>query len=187
MGWEWAWAWACGCRVTLLARCEVLARAAWYSRRHVPSATRHTQTASSRPCFARDAANGASTDTQELSVSSMGALRHGGRWESGHVRVGIGMRCIPACATTPASQGPRHGSVPGRGSNWINAILVPLAHACGCTSPCAHWGREHASPMRNWPRARGSAGLFMTLPATVPPAAPPGSSGAVLYIHVYGQ
>ena len=48
-----------------------------------------------------------------VSVSSMGALRHGGRWESGHVRVGIGMRCIPACATTPASQGPRHGSVPG--------------------------------------------------------------------------
>jgi hypothetical protein len=35
-----------------------------------------------------------------VSVSSMGALRHGGRWESGHVRVGIGMRCIPACATT---------------------------------------------------------------------------------------
>jgi hypothetical protein len=38
-----------------------------------------------------------------VSVSSMGALRHGGRWESGHVRVGIGMRCIPACATTDAT------------------------------------------------------------------------------------
>jgi hypothetical protein len=38
-----------------------------------------------------------------VSVSSMGALRHGGRWESGHVRVGIGMRCIPAYATIAAT------------------------------------------------------------------------------------
>ena len=63
------------------------------------------------------------------SDSSMGALRHGDRWESGQ-RLELELACaaIPACATTAASQGPRRGSVPGeRGSHWINAILVPLA------------------------------------------------------------
>lgn len=87
------------------------------------------------------------TDTS-ASVSSMGALRHGGRWESGHVRVGIGMPCIPACATTTASQGPRRGSVPERGSSWINAkVSWCRSHACVAPLALIHRGCHLASPM----------------------------------------
>lgn len=38
------------------------------------------------------------------------------------------------------------GSVPERGSNWINAILVPLARVRGCAK-LIHWGCELSSPM----------------------------------------
>lgn len=99
-----------------------------------PSATRHAE----RPAdpVSRGTGHGASPGHQELQARPFlpwehcGTAARVGRWESGCVRVGIGMRCIPACATSAASQGltwrPRYG--PGGGS-WINDILVPLARA----------------------------------------------------------
>jgi len=111
-------------------------------------------TESSRPCFVRHAANGASTDTQELQAPPILPWAHCGTeadGKVGSVRVGIGMRCHPCVRhRRSASQGPLRGSVPGgRGSHWINAILVPLARSrvCGCASHLLRWGREHASPM----------------------------------------
>jgi hypothetical protein len=163
-----------------------------------PSATRHTKARSlagresSRPCFARDAANGASTDIQELPAPPILPWAHCGTeadGKVGDVRVGIGMRCIPACATTAASQGPRHGSVPGRGSNWINAILALLARVCGCTSTCCTGAARSHRRWVNWSRAGGSAGLFMTLLAAVmssvvgvPPAALPACISSARYM-----
>lgn len=86
--------------MTLLARCEVLALAAWHGipQHHLPthvppSATRHTHparprrqtTESSRPCFARDATNGASTDTQELQAPPILPWAHCGTEADGKV------------------------------------------------------------------------------------------------------
>jgi len=120
---------------------------------------------SSRPCFARDAANGASTDTQELPAPPILPWAHCGTEADGKVasvRVGIGMRCIPACATTAASQGPRHGSVPGEdqtGStlSWRRSHACVAALVANCTGA--------ASTHRRWGELEqgGSAGLFMTL------------------------
>lgn len=83
--------------MTLLARCEVLALAAWHGipppRTHVPQRyPTHTHTRrytarreSSRPCFARDAANGASTDTQELQAPPILPWAHCGTEADGKV------------------------------------------------------------------------------------------------------
>ena len=81
--------------MTLLARCEVLALAAWHGippPTHVPQRyPTHTPTQqagrqeSSRPCFARDAANGASTDTQELQAPPILPWAHCGTEADGKV------------------------------------------------------------------------------------------------------
>ena len=137
---------------------------------HVPSATRHAATESSRPCFARERRQ---RRWRRAPGVASGRFFHGrtaaqrlmGKW----ARLELELACaaIPACATSSASQGPRHGSVPGRGSNWISHILVPLA-------TCA-W--RPLEPAKLGPRARiadeeleqGSSVcralcLFMTLP-----------------------
>jgi len=64
------------------------------------------------------------------------ARRQMGKWAT--VRVGIGMRCHPCVRHHRLlARALARGSVPGeRGSDWINAILVPLARTrvCGCAS-----------------------------------------------------
>ena len=82
--------------MTLLARCEVLALSrgmAWYSTTYTrPPALPDTcprrqagRQESSRPCFARDAANGASTDTQELQAPPILPWAHCGTEADGKV------------------------------------------------------------------------------------------------------
>lgn len=104
-GCGWAWMGMRGvCRVTLLARCEVLALAAWHgmvfhsttylhtslpalpdTHTHQARPRRQTTRESSRPCFARDAANGASTDTQELQAPPILPWAHCGTEADGKV------------------------------------------------------------------------------------------------------
>lgn len=73
------------------------------------------------------------------------ARRQMGKWAT--VRVGIGMRCHP-CVRHHRLLARALAAVacPGeRGSDWINAILVPLARTrvCGCARRLLRWGREH--------------------------------------------
>ena len=106
--------------MTLLARCEVLALAAWHGippPTHVPQrypthtththAVRQIHTTAARVqqtlfragrCQRRQHRH---PGVASASDSSMGALRHGGRWESGR-RLELELACaaIPACATT---------------------------------------------------------------------------------------
>jgi hypothetical protein len=105
-------AWVQGDSASPGARCSLARHAI-----HHQSATRHTQ--HTRRAARRSSSKTRATQTlfragrcqrrqrrppgvASAAYSSMGALRHGGRWESGHVRVGIGMPSIPACATAPS-------------------------------------------------------------------------------------
>ena len=100
--------------MTLLARCEVLALAAWHGipppRTHVPQRY-PTHTHSQIHCTQRvqqtlfragrfQRRQHRHPGVASASDSSMGALRHGGRWESGR-RLELELACaaIPACAT----------------------------------------------------------------------------------------
>lgn len=70
----------------------------------VPSAARYAARESSRPCFARDRPRRQRRPPGVVQACPFLPWEHCGtvgRWESGHVRVGIGMCCIPACATSP--------------------------------------------------------------------------------------
>ena len=146
------------CRVTLLARCEVLALAAWHGipppRTHVPQRyPTHTHSrahADTHTLHAESPADPVSRGTLPTAPAPTprsckrlrffhgrtAARRQMGKWAT--VRVGIGMRCHPCVRHHRLlARALARGSVPGeRGSDWINAILVPLARTrvCGCAS-----------------------------------------------------
>jgi hypothetical protein len=156
------------CRVTLLARCEVLALAAWHGipQHHLPthvppSATRHTHTPTQadNKSPADPVSRGTLPTAPAPTPRSCKRLRffHGrtaarrqmGKWAT--VRVGIGMRCHP-CVRHHRLLARALAAVacPGeRGSDWINAILVPLARTrvCGCASHCCAGAVSTSSPM----------------------------------------
>jgi hypothetical protein len=138
------------CRVTLLARCEVLALAAWHGipQHHLPthvppSATRHTHTPTQadNKSPADPVSRGTLPTAPAPTPRSCKRLRffHGrtaarrqmGKWAT--VRVGIGMRCHPcvrhhrllaralAAVASPASE-----DHTGSTLSWCRS----LAHAC---------------------------------------------------------